>query len=187
MSSWLAVERDALATDRLLDAAGVLFAARGVPAVGMAEIAAAAGCSRATLYRYFENRHQLRVAFVHREARRLGHAIADQVAGERDPRRRLVAAVAAAVAGVRSTPTLAAWFADASATTASGLAGSSEVIEALTAAFLGPTGGDDDTELHDRARWVVRIVVSLLTMPGADAAHERHMVERFVAPVVLAP
>jgi AcrR family transcriptional regulator len=186
MSSWLAAERDALATDRLLDAAGELFAAQGVTAVGMAEIAAAAGCSRATLYRYFENRHQLRVAFVHREARRLGHAIADQVAGERDPSRRLVAAVAAAVAGVRSTPTLAAWFADASAATASGLAGSSEVIEAITAAFLGPTGGDD-TDLHERARWVVRVVVSLLTMPGADAAEERHLIERFVAPVVLAP
>jgi AcrR family transcriptional regulator len=183
MSTWLGVERDALATDRILDAAGELFAVAGVTAVGMAEIAAAAGCSRATLYRYFENRHQLRVAFVHREARRLGQAIAAEVAGERDPNRRLVAAVAAAVAGVRSTPTLAAWFADASAATASDLAGSSEVIEALTAAFLGPT--DDDADLHDRARWVVRIVVSLLTMPGADATEERRLVARFVAPVVL--
>jgi len=41
--------------DRILDAAGELFAARGVSAVEMTDIARAAGCSRATLYRYFED------------------------------------------------------------------------------------------------------------------------------------
>jgi AcrR family transcriptional regulator len=180
--SWLAEARDAVATDRLLDAAGELFRERGVGAVGMAEIAAAAGCSRATVYRYFENRHALRVAFVHREARRLGHQIAAQVAAERDPARRLVDAVLAAVAGVRSTPTLAAWFADASAATASDLAASSEVIESLTAAFLGDPA-DEDT--REGARWVVRVVVSLLTMPAPSESEERRLLERYVAPVVL--
>ncbi len=173
---WLAPEREELATDRILDAAADLFAERGVHAVGMADIAAAAGCSRATLYRYFENRHALRVAFVHREARRLGAAVAHEVRGVRDPTERLVRAVLAAVAGVRGTPTLAAWFRDDSAPTATGLAGSSDVIEALAAAFLGDAS-DDGT--RDRARWVVRIVLSLLAQPvgsvitmdgGSDAA-----------------
>ncbi|HPY25671.1 MAG TPA: helix-turn-helix domain-containing protein, partial [Mycobacterium sp.] len=41
---------------RILHAAGELFAERGVDAVEMQDIARAAGCSRATLYRYFENR-----------------------------------------------------------------------------------------------------------------------------------
>ncbi|HJR25343.1 MAG TPA: TetR family transcriptional regulator, partial [Acidimicrobiales bacterium] len=85
LSTWLADERDALATDRILDAAGRLFAEHGVGAVGMADIASAAGCSRATVYRYFENRSSLQTAFVHREARRLGAAVAQQVRGVRSP------------------------------------------------------------------------------------------------------
>jgi AcrR family transcriptional regulator len=186
--SWLTVDRDALATDRILDAAGEVFARDGVLGGSMADVAVAAGCSRATLNRYFENRHALRTAFVHREARRLGARVAAQVAGRRDPQRRVVDAVLAAVDGVRSTPTLAAWFSEASAGTASGLAGASDVIEALAASFLGAADGqavDDDT--RERARWVVRIVVSLLTMPAPSAAAERRLVTRFVAPVVLGP
>jgi hypothetical protein len=42
-----------------------------------------------------------------------------------------------------------------------------------------------DEERRERARWLVRIVVSLLTMPGESEAHERAMVERFVVPVVV--
>lgn len=184
-AGWLAPERDALATDRLLDAAGEVFARDGVLAASMGAVAEAAGCSRATLYRYFDGRHALRVAFVHREARRLGAAVAEQVAGRRDPQRRLVDAVLAAVDGVRTTPTLAAWFTDVSAGTATELAGASDVIEALAAAFLGTEGGPIDEDTRERARWVVRVVVSLLTMPAPSAAAERRLVERFVAPVVL--
>ena len=32
------------------------------------------------------------------------------------------------------------------------------------------------------ARWLVRVIVSLLTVPGRDDADERAMVERFVVP-----
>lgn len=183
---WLTDEREALAFDRILDAAGELFAANGVTGVGMAEIATAAGCSRATLYRYFEDRHALRVAFVHREARRLGAAIATEVADVRDVGERLTAAVLAAVDGVRRTPTLAAWFAEASGATATALARSSAVIEGMTAAFLDGGGAVPVDDTRDRARWVVRIVVSLLTMPGDDPAEERRLVERFLVPAVMA-
>ena len=55
--------------DHILDAAGELFARHGIAAVGMNEIATAAGCSRATLYRYFDCREALHTAYVHREAR----------------------------------------------------------------------------------------------------------------------
>jgi AcrR family transcriptional regulator len=184
-TSWLAPERDALATDRILDAAGVVFTRDGVTGAAMADIAIAAGCSRATLYRYFDDRHALRVAFVHREARRLGAEVATAVASTRDPSRRLVAAIVRAVEGVRTTPTLAAWFTDASAGTATELAGASEVIEAMAAAFVGADGTPVDDDTRERARWVVRIVVSLLTMPGPSMAAERRLVERFVVPVVV--
>jgi AcrR family transcriptional regulator len=186
---WLADERGALAAERILDAAAVVFADRGVAATGMAEVAAAAGCSRATLYRYFENRRALHVAFVHREARRVGALVSAEVAGVRDPTRRVVDAALAAIREVRATPVLAAWFRLGDAGIASELAHSSEVIEGLGAAFLSePALGDPaEPDVTNRARWLVRVIVSLLTVPGESDADERAMLERFVAPLVVAP
>ncbi|MCB1004812.1 MAG: helix-turn-helix transcriptional regulator, partial [Acidimicrobiales bacterium] len=71
-TGWLRAERASLAAEQLLDAAGELFARDGVAAVSMADVADAAGCSRATLYRYFDGKDALRTAYVHREARRIG-------------------------------------------------------------------------------------------------------------------
>jgi AcrR family transcriptional regulator len=98
---WLAARRTEVAADRILDAAAELFARRGVATVGMHEIAQAAGCSRATLYRYFENREALHTAFVHRETYRLHYTIIDQIAGVQDPGERLVEGVAVALRLVR--------------------------------------------------------------------------------------
>ena len=152
--------------ERILDAAAGLFAEQGVNAVGMGEIARAAGCSRATLYRYFADRHELHVAFVHREARRIGAL----VAAESDD---LADAVLAAVRHVREAPELLAWFGAADAGTTAGLAQSSEVIEAL-----GLSAAGDDLA----ARWLVRVIVSLMIVPGRDEAEERAMVETYVVP-----
>lgn len=177
MSGWLGDERAQLAAQRILDAAADLFVERGVAGVGMAEIAHAAGCSRATLYRYFTDRGQLHVAFVHREAARVGELVAAELREIDDPAERVTAAVLGAVRQVRSTPTLAAWFRDGDASLAAELAQSSAVIEALGVPVVGDAAA---------ARWTVRVILSLLTMPGRDEADERAMVERFVAPSVAA-
>src|SRR4051812_44758041 len=68
---WLVGDVNVAATDRILDAAGKCFAERGVARTSIGDIARAAGCSRPTVYRYFDDRDALRTAFVHREARRL--------------------------------------------------------------------------------------------------------------------
>ncbi|HEY4797425.1 MAG TPA: helix-turn-helix domain-containing protein, partial [Mycobacterium sp.] len=74
-NDWLSERRTEIAADRILDAAEELFTRDDPASVGMNEIARAAGCSRATLYRYFDNREALRTAYVHRETRRLSEAI----------------------------------------------------------------------------------------------------------------
>ncbi|MCL2532985.1 MAG: TetR/AcrR family transcriptional regulator [Nocardiaceae bacterium] len=185
--SWLSDERSEAAAGKILDAAAALFVERGVSATGMAEVAKAAGCSRATLYRYFENRRALHRAFVHREARRLGEQINSRVAEIADPRERVTEAVLMALHEVRATPTLAAWFGLGDAGLASELASTSEVIEVLGAAFLADVWHVDDVEIARRARWLVRAIVSLLTVPGTDADDERAMVEQFLVPAVLPP
>ncbi|NLU84588.1 TetR/AcrR family transcriptional regulator [Rhodococcus sp. HNM0569] len=176
--SWLESERASAAATRIVDAAAELYAERGVAAVGMADVARAAGCSRATLYRYFDSREALREAYVHREAQRIAVHVAEEVATVTDPQRRVVDAALAAVRIVRESPTAAAWFEPANAGIAVRAAQHSTVVTALAEAFFG---GSEHT---DSARWLVRIIVSLLTMPGADPHDERDMLERFVVPVL---
>lgn len=169
------VDRRTPAVDRILDAAGELFAERGVSAVAMGEIAAAAGCARATLYRYFPDRAALQLAFVQREAGRVGALVAAEVAGLPEDADTLTEAVLAALCHVRAAPTLLAWFSERDAVRTADIARESEVIGALGLTMI------DDPDAVD---WLVRTIVSLLTVPGGDAAAERRLVERFVTPVV---
>ena len=48
----------------------------------------------------------------------------------------------------------------------------------------GVVGPEDRAVVERRARWVVRVVTSLLMYPGQDEADERAMIEEFVVPIV---
>jgi len=58
------------------------------------------------------------------------------------------------------------------------------VITALAAAFLKSLGPQDPATVERRARWLVRVLTSLLMFPGRDEADEKAMIEEFVAPIV---
>lgn len=181
-----------MAVTRILDGAGAAFADLGVEATTTVDIARYAGCSRGTVYRYFATRRDLDRAYVNREALRLAPKIAAQVRAIADPRRRLVEAVLAAVGTVRADPRLAVWFTPADAGSTAGLTRDSEVLDGIAGAFVGALAGpatpemQDGSGLRDTARWVVRIIVSLLSMPGRDEDDERSIVETFVVPSVFA-
>jgi AcrR family transcriptional regulator len=181
---WLASRRTEVAADRILDAAEQLYTQRDQASIGMNEIARAAGCSRATLYRYFENREALRTAYVHRETRRLSRAIKEEIDGLENPHERLIASMTAALRMVRESPALSSWFAISRPPIGGELAGHSEVITALAAAFVNSLGPEDPAVVQRRARWVVRVLTSLLMYPGPDGADERAMIEEFVVPIV---
>jgi AcrR family transcriptional regulator len=184
---WRREERPDVAVDRILDAAEKVFVEVGVSAAGMARIADAAGCSRGTLYRYFESRHALHVAYVDRASRRIVERVRERAGRIDDPRRRLVESILEAVREVRHNPATAAWFEPGVSGLAARMGRSSEVTEALATAFVARLLGArrDDPESRLRARWVVRVVISLLGMPGESEAEERALVERFVAPALL--
>ncbi|HUH70699.1 MAG TPA: TetR/AcrR family transcriptional regulator [Mycobacterium sp.] len=183
-ADWMASRRAEVAADRILDAAERLWTQRDQASIGMNEIARAAGCSRATLYRYFENREALRIAYVHREAHRLSRAIKEQIDGIDDPRERLIASITATLRMVRGSPALASWFAITRPPIGGELAGQSEVITALATAFLNSLGLEDPATVERRARWLVRVLTSLLMYPGQHDADERAMIEEFVVPIV---
>lgn len=184
---WLGDRRSEVAADRILDAAERLFTEQDPASVGMNEIARAAGCSRATLYRYFDSRESLRTAYVHRETHRLGRDILGRIERIKDPRDRLVAGITATLRMVRENPALAAWFESTRLPIGGEMAGQSQVITALASGFLaslGPAPGPDDAALERRARWTVRVIISMLMFPGRDEDDERAMIEEFVVPVV---
>jgi AcrR family transcriptional regulator len=182
---WLAARRTEVAADRILDAAGELFAQQEAATVGMHEIASAAGCSRATLYRYFENREALYTAYVHRESYRLYREMTEQINSVTDPRERLIEGMLASLRNVRESPALASWFATTQRPIGAEMAEQSEVIRALTEAFVVSLGPDDPELVSHRARWLVRVMTSLFLFPGHDDADERAMLEEFVVPIVL--
>ncbi|OMC33568.1 TetR family transcriptional regulator [Mycobacterium sp. GA-1841] len=182
---WLSVRRSEVAADHILDAADALFTKQDAAGVGMHEIAAAAGCSRATLYRYFENRDALYTAYVHREARRLYEEVSEQVAAVTAPAERLIEGVITSLRAVRQSPALSSWFATAQPPIGGEMAEHSEVIRALVEGFVRSLGSDPGDEVGRRARWLVRIMVSLLVFPGVDETDERTMLAEFVAPLVI--
>jgi AcrR family transcriptional regulator len=153
----------------------------------MGDIAKAAGCSRATLYRYFDNRQAVQLAYVHREARRVGARVTAEIAGITDPGERAVAGVLASLRAVRSDPLPIAWFRPDDAGATLRIAQTSEVIEAIARSLFAAETSSAADEAHEDwtrlARWLTRIIVSLLTVPGRDEAEERDMLERFIAPL----
>ena len=182
---WLAARRTEVAADRILDAAGELFTKKEAATVGMHEIASAAGCSRATLYRYFENREALYTAYVHRESYRLYREMIEQINSVTDPRERLIEGMLASLRNVRESPALASWFATTQRPIGAEMAEQSEVIRALTEAFVISLAPDDPEVVAHRARWLVRVMTSLFLFPGHDEADERAMLEEFVVPMVV--
>ncbi|MCB0948843.1 MAG: TetR/AcrR family transcriptional regulator [Mycobacterium sp.] len=182
---WLAGRRTEVAADRILDAAGELFGKKEAATVGMHEIASAAGCSRATLYRYFENREALHTAYVHRESYRLYREMTEQITSVVDPRERLIEGMLNSLRNVRQSPAMASWFATTQRPIGGEIAEQSQVIRALTEAFVISLGPDEPDLVEHRARWLVRVLTSLLVFPGHDEADERRMLEEFVVPTVL--
>lgn len=181
---WLAQRRIEVAADRILDAADELFTRHEAADVGMHEIARAAGCSRATVYRYFENRDALHTAYVHRETHRVFRELGERIAAVDDPRERLTEGVVASLRSVRESPALSSWFAATQRPIGGEMAERSEVIKALTEAFLQSLGVAAD-DVERRARWLVRTMISLLVFPGHDDTDERAMLAEFVVPMVL--
>ncbi|GAB2505214.1 TetR/AcrR family transcriptional regulator [Nocardia heshunensis] len=179
---WLADDRADLAAERILDAAARLFAERGVATVGMGDIAKAAGCSRATLYRYFENRQAVRLGFVHRATRRIAAEVFARVAEIEDPAERISTAMLGAIHAVRADPLLIAWFRPGESGAAGRISQDSDVIESIAAGLFTSTALTDP-ERSRLARWLTRIIVSFLASPGRDDDEERAMLEEFVVPI----
>lgn len=150
----------------------------------MVDVARVAGCSRATLYRYFPSQEALHLAFVHRATLRIAARLAsDRDAGAPDS---VADLILSGIAQVRSDPLLAVWFEPENMAVPMAVSQNSELLRSMLVGLIEQNdemaleGGD--VEL--RAAWLLRSIVSLLAMPETDAEVERSMVESFVVPVL---
>ena len=100
----------------------------------------------------------------------------------------LVDRVLSGIDQVRSDPMLAVWFEPENMAVPMAVSQSSELLRSMSAGLIGENADSlDPDEVEMRAQWLLRSIVSLLALPGADADAERSMVESFVVPVLTAP
>lgn len=175
---------------RLLDATLVCIARVGVSKTTLDDVAREAGCSRATLYRYFPGKPALLHSLVTREAAVLGHAlqaVAADAASLEDAAVAIVLCAADWLAGHPALrfvmtaepdlllPHLAFDGADRV------LAAGAHVVAPALVPFVGPADSERAGE------WLARMILSYVCSPTAlvdlaDPLSVRRLVADFVAP-----
>jgi AcrR family transcriptional regulator len=178
---------------RLLDAADACFARYGVMKTTMSDVAAEAGVSRATLYRYFSDRDQLVLGVILREAGRFLERLDKTFVRQDRFEDIVVEGIAHAVDAVRADERLALLFAPEVAGLTASIAGASEALFEVTAKFLRPRLQAArelgqlraDIDLDEAVEWILRTILSLLTVRGPRQrrrAAQRSFIRTFVVP-----
>lgn len=163
------------ARDRLIDAAEACFTRFGVAKTTLEDIAAEAGVSRATVYRYFEGgRDEIVLGVVLREGKEFLESLGRRVQREETLGAAIVEGVLYTVAAVRKSEHLALLFAPEVAGYTTSIAGASTALYELTQDFLRPIfeqareAGQlrDGVTADDAAEFVLRMILSLLSVAG---------------------
>jgi AcrR family transcriptional regulator len=171
--------RRSAATERIYAAAAELILRDGMDEFSVDALAARAHCSRATIYRYVGGKKQIREAVLARSAARIVEAVRKSVDG-RTGADRVLTAIEVAVSQIRSDPAGQLFVDSARGGHWTWLTASTAVAD--FAAELTGIAGDDERA----AQWIVRLVLSLLSLPGADPQAENELLQRFVAPALAA-
>ncbi len=164
--------------ERIVNAAEECFARFGVGKTTVEDVAAAAGISRATVYRSFAGgRDEVILAVVLRDLRRFLDRLAGRLSGERSVTDAIVEGVVDAVAFVRGEPQVAALLArDAAGHTQAAVAGGARSLLDLCADYVRPhfdaaqRAGSlrADITAEGAVEFLFRIISSMIVMPRED-------------------
>lgn len=172
-TDWLNEDRQELAIDRILEAARVVFARDGIRGARMGKVADAAGCSRATLYRYFPNKEALLQAYMARVSEDFGSILRERLRGIRTFGKRIVEAVALSAELIRSREDVAPFFSEegiglTAQLTSNAVAMRDRLAEQLEQESSSPKIQGRlraDVTPDEAAEWVTRAIFSLATVP----------------------
>jgi AcrR family transcriptional regulator len=178
--------------DRIVNAAGECFARYGVGKTTVEDIAAAAGLSRATVYRSFGGgRDEVVLAVVLRDLRRFLDRLAARLRRERSVPDAIVEGVVDAVAFVRGDPQMGALLApDATGPMRAIVAGGARSLLDLCADYVRPHFGAAQREGSLRAditvegsvEFLFRIISSMIVMPRDG--EPREFLRTYVVPAL---
>jgi AcrR family transcriptional regulator len=144
----------------------------GLARTTAADIARAAGISRATLYRRFGSQEAIFLAVLTRESEAMAADAERHLTALDDPVLRIVEGMLFAIAEVRRRPVHAALFTTDEATWAARRALHTVALhrigeDAVRPLVAAATGGQlADTETRDLVDWILRLMISYAAVPG---------------------
>jgi AcrR family transcriptional regulator len=190
-------EGQAAARSRLLDAAQECFGRVGIAKTTVEEIATEAQVSRATVYRYFDGRDDLVLGVVLREMDRHLAKLRPRVERQPSLADAVVELAHTTVRAARRDATLAVLFGlDEDRAAGGAIVGASVAVFERVTAFLVPVlerWADEaraGLDAADAAEWVVRVILSLLAVPGPrrrSSDGERAYLHTYLVPALARP
>jgi AcrR family transcriptional regulator len=188
------------ARQRLLDAAEACIDRFGLAKTTVEDIATAANVSRATIYRYFDNRDELMLAVVLRSLDRSPQGnLEDRFVGVDTPERfgaALVDAMVQLLDQLRHDPKLEVLLNRETGGVSATITGAGPALFGIVIddwrPFMSAAQRDGllraDLDVDELSEWVLRSVLSLLTVEGPkhhSPDDERRLLATFLAPALL--
>jgi len=156
-----------------LDAAADCYLRLGVARTTAADIAHAAGFSRATLYRRFGSHESIFLAVLIRESEAMAAEARAHLARIEDPAEQIIEGMVFSIGQVRDRPVHAALFGSDSAAWAAGQALQDQALRLIGDAGVRPLlapalaeGILSDEDVADLVDWILRILISFAAVPG---------------------
>ncbi|MBO2448139.1 TetR/AcrR family transcriptional regulator [Actinomadura barringtoniae] len=184
--------------ERIIDAAEKCFARFGLAKTTVEDIAAAAGLSRATVYRSITGgRDELILAVVLRDLQRFMDRLAERLRRKQSVTDAVIEGTMDAVEFVRNEPTVAAFLApEAAGHMQAAVAGAAEHVLALCCDYVRPYFDlaqrerllRQDIEVEGTVEFLFRIITSLIVMNrNRDDTGTRSFLRTYVVPVIVGP
>jgi AcrR family transcriptional regulator len=194
-TDWLNDERQELAVDRILEAARKVFARDGIRGARMGKIAEAAGCARATLYRYFPNKEVLLHAYMARVAQDFGDVLDEKLRNLRSLGDRLVEAVVVSVELIQEREDVAPFFSEEGLGLTAQLTSNAAAMRAQLVRRIESESSSDriqgtlrkEVSADDAAEWITRAILSFSVMPSnaRSGASLRKYLKKMLIPALI--
>lgn len=194
-TDWLNEERQEIAIARILEGAREVFLRDGIRGARMGKIAEAAGCARATLYRYFPNKEAVLQAYMVRVAEDFGAILEEKLRGLRSLGDRLVEAVAVSVELIEEREDVAPFFSEEGLGLTAQLTSDAAAMRERLARQIEHESRSErihgrlrsEVSADEAAEWLTRVILSFSVLPSEARAPEtlREYLKKMLIPALL--